>query len=137
MRIISIAAMFAACGVGMAAEPKLNCKDPQSNYEMKMCAAQELRLADGELKLAFERALKAAEEQYAIGKDTPGLENMPNMPEALRKVQRAWEAFRDENCAYQDLVYYGGTMAPLAVTSCRRVMTRARVKELNALVEPQ
>ena len=127
---------IASSTIAYAAESKLDCKDPQSNYEMKMCAARELKQAEGELKVAFKRALKAAEEQYATGRSTPGLENMPNMPRALRKAQRAWEVFRDANCSYQDLVYYGGTMAPLAVTSCLRDMTKTRVKELNELVDP-
>ena len=120
-----------------AAAPALNCADPQSNLEMKMCASRELSAAENDLKAAFERALKAAEEQYASVRREPGFETMPNMPEELRKTERAWEAFRDLNCGYQNLVYYGGSIAPLALTSCLRDMTKARVKELRDLVDPQ
>jgi uncharacterized protein YecT (DUF1311 family) len=137
MRIsIVIALAFVLSSVAQA-EPVANCKDPQSNLEMKMCAAQDLHAAENELKIAFERALKAAEDQYDSVLRDPGFEKMPNMPDALRKAEAAWEAFRDVNCDYQNLVYYGGSMASLAVTSCRLDMTKARVKELKDLVEPQ
>jgi uncharacterized protein YecT (DUF1311 family) len=119
-----------------AAQFQPNCQDPQSNLEMKMCASRELTAAEGELKIAFDNALKAAEEQYVSVRSEPGIERMPNMPEELRKAQRAWEAFREANCGYQNLVYYGGSMAPLAVTGCLRDMTKARTKELRDLVEP-
>jgi len=134
--VVAIVLLFAACGVAGAEERGPNCKDPQSNLEMKMCAGQALTQAEGELKIAWERALKAAEAQYDSVRRETGFEKMPNMPEALRKAEAAWEAFRDVNCDYQNLVYYGGSMASLAVTSCRLDMTKARVKELKDLVEP-
>jgi uncharacterized protein YecT (DUF1311 family) len=121
--------------MAIAAERTLNCKDPQSNLEMKMCASTDLAVAESELKVAYERALKAAESQFDSVRREAGFETMPNMPEELRKTQRAWETFRDLNCGYQNLVYYGGSMASLAVTGCRRDMTKARVKELTDLVE--
>src|SRR5690349_8976218 len=133
---ITIALTIALCGAAKAAEPVPNCKDPQSNLEMKMCASRELTAAEGELKIAFDNALKAAEEQYASVRSQPGFETMPNMPEELRKAERAWEAFRDLNCGYQTLVYYGGKMAWLAVTGGLLDMTKTRTKELRDLAEP-
>jgi uncharacterized protein YecT (DUF1311 family) len=133
---IIIALTVALCGVANAAAPVPNCKDPQSNLEMKMCASRELTQAEGELKIALDRAVKAAEEQYASVRAQPGFETMPNMPAELRKAQHAWEVFRDANCDYQNLVYYGGTMASLAVIGCRRDMTKARTKELRDLIQP-
>ena len=113
----------------------VNCADPQSNLEMKICTSQSLAKAESELSVAFEQALKGAQSQYDSVRDELGSERMPNMPEELRKVERSWEIFRDANCGYQTLVYYGGSMAPLAVLGCRLDMTKARIKELKDLVE--
>ena len=135
---IAAGVLFCLAFVGRAGAATFapNCADPQSNLEMKMCASQELKAAEGELKAAFDRALKAAIEQYGTVEHEPGFEKMPNMPDALRKAELAWETFRDLNCGYQNLVYYGGSMASLAVTSCLRDMTKARAKELSDLIEP-
>mgnify|MGYP000933126854 CR=1 FL=1 len=119
-----------------AAQPAPNCNDPQSNLEMKLCAARDLKSAEAELKTAFERALASAEGQYRSVEKEPGFERIPNMPEQLRRAQRAWEAYRDLNCDYRNLLYYGGSMAPLAVTGCLLDMTKARTKELNEFVDP-
>jgi uncharacterized protein YecT (DUF1311 family) len=136
MRMIFAAALcLVFVGSANAAAPMPNCADPQSNLEMKMCASQNLTKAEAELSVAFERALKAAESQYESVRHEPGFERMANMPDELRKAERAWETFRDINCGYQNLVYYGGSMASLAVTGCRLDMTKARVKELRDLVE--
>ena len=137
MHAIVAAALWLLLASGApAAAPKANCGDPQSNLEMKMCASQDLTKAEAELARAFERALQAAKAQYDSVRRDAGFETMPNMPEELRKVERAWEAFRDANCGYQSLIYYGGTMAPLAVIGCRLDMTKARIKELNDLADP-
>jgi uncharacterized protein YecT (DUF1311 family) len=136
MRMILAAPVCLALSSGaIAASPKANCADPQSNLEMKMCASENLTKADAELNQAFERALEAAKGQYESVRRDPGFESMPNMPDELRKVERAWMAFRDANCDYQNLVYYGGSMASLAVIGCRLDMTKARTKELKDLVE--
>ena len=130
MRVIVVAALCLILSNGAhAATPKANCADPQSNLEMKICASEDLTKAEAELARAFERALQAAKAQYESVRREAGFETMPNMPEELRKVERAWETFRDANCAYQSLVYYGGTMAPLAVIGCRLDMTKARSKD--------
>ena len=118
-----------------SAVARANCADPQSNLEMKICASENLTKAEGELNAAFERALQAAKAQYESVRRDPGFESMPNMPEELRKAQHAWESFRDANCGYQNLIYYGGSMASLAVIGCRLDMTKARIKELKDLVE--
>ncbi|MBI1212802.1 MAG: DUF1311 domain-containing protein [Alphaproteobacteria bacterium] len=130
------ALLLALTCAAYASEPIPDCNDPQSNFEMKMCAKRELTQAEAELKTAFQRALTAANTQYEMERHELGFENMPNMPEELRKTQNAWETYRDLNCGYQRLVYYGGSMASLAVTGCLRDMTRARTKELNDIADP-
>ena len=133
--IFGMALCLALSGSADAVALGANCADPQSNLEMKICTSQSLAKAESELSAAFERALADAQGQYESARHEPGSERMPNMPEELRKVERSWEIFRDANCGYQTLVYYGGSMAPLAVLGCRLDMTKARIKELKDLVE--
>ena len=135
MRMIFATALYLAVASTTGAVAAPNCADPQSNLEMKMCASANLTKAEAELNGAFERALQAATRQYESVRRDPGFEKMPNMPDELRKVERVWEAFRDANCGYQNLVYYGGSMASLAVIGCRLDLTKARIKELNDLVD--
>ncbi len=133
--ILAMTLCLALSSADAVAAPMANCADPQSNLEMKICASENLTKAEGELNAAFERAMQAAKAQYESVRRDPGFESMPNMPEELRRAQHAWESFRDANCAYQNLIYYGGSMASLAVIGCRLDMTKARVKELKDLVD--
>lgn len=129
MRLLAAALLLASSGVAHA----LDCKDPQSNYDMKYCAAEDLKKADAELNVAYKKALDEARKWYQSTKGSPGNETMPDSEAVLRDAQRAWVSFRDANCKYQYQIYYGGTHAPLAHALCMVDMTRARTKELRQL----
>ncbi len=118
----------------VAAAPTPNCTDPQSNYEMKLCAQREFETADKELNAVYGEAMKSAREQYRSTQREPGYEKMPDLEERLRKAQRAWLAFRDANCDYQYVIYYGGSMAGLSYIACKADMTKVRVKELKTMM---
>lgn len=130
MRLIA-AALLALASAGFA--HAADCKDPQSNYEMKVCAGEDFKKADAELNVAYNKAIAEARQLYRSTKATPGYENMPDSEAILRDAQRAWVSFRDANCKYQYQIYYGGTHAPLAQVLCMADMTKARVKELRQL----
>lgn len=115
------------------AAPAVNCKDPMSNAEMKMCAEQDWKKADAELNVAFGKALASARETYRSTRAMPGQQNMPDSEAMLRDAQRAWVTFRDANCKYQYQIYWGGSHAPLAYALCMADMTKARTKELRQL----
>ena len=131
MRLIAAAlALVAAAGTAHAAT---DCKDPQSNIEMKICAEQDWKKADAELNVAYDKAVAAARESYRSTKTNPGYENMPDSEAMLRDAQRAWVTFRDANCKYQYQVYYGGSHAGLAHLLCMADMTKSRRDELRQL----
>lgn len=115
------------------AAPALNCKDPMSNAEMKMCAEQDWKKADAALNVAYDKALASARETYRSTRAMPGQQNMPDSEGMLRDAQRAWVAFRDANCKYQYQVYWGGSHAGLAYLLCMADTTKARLKELRQL----
>jgi uncharacterized protein YecT (DUF1311 family) len=130
MRLVAVAILLAvSSGNGQAA----NCKDPQSNAEMKICAAEEWKKADAELNLAFDKAIAAAREDDANAKSNGAPAGRRSSEAMLRDAQRAWIAFRDANCAYQYQLYFGGSHAPLAHSICMGDMTTARLKELRQL----
>lgn len=130
--LIAISAALALTATSaLAAEPPLNCSNAQSNLEMKMCAQRDFEAADKELNAVF---TKAVAEARAINKDTTetvGGEKMPNLEQKLRATQRSWMAYRDGNCEYQSLMYWGGTHASLAYSLCMVDMTKSRTKELK------
>jgi uncharacterized protein YecT (DUF1311 family) len=130
---MALALSLAVAAPVFGAAPKLNCRDPQSNLEMKLCAQRELERADAELNAIYAQATKSARAQYRSLRDEVGYESMPDLEQALRKAQRAWISFRDANCEHRRLVYYGGSMASLVHTTCKADMTKARVKELKAI----
>lgn len=130
MRLVTAALLLLASGnIAQAAD----CKDPQSNYDMKTCAGEDFKKADAELNVAYGKAITEARKWYSSTKTAQGYENMPDNEAILRDAQRAWVSFRDANCKYQYQIYYGGSHAPLAQVLCMAEMTKARVKELRQL----
>ncbi len=130
MRLVTATLLLAASA---AAAHAADCTDPQSNYDMKMCANEDWKKADAELNAAYDKAIASARESYRSTRTAQGYENMPDSEAILRDAQRAWVSFRDANCKYQYQVYYGGTHAPLAHVLCMADMTKMRVKELRQL----
>jgi uncharacterized protein YecT (DUF1311 family) len=108
-----------------------NCKDPQSNLEMRMCADQELKQADVELNEIYTRAIAAAREQTRAGREY----GSPDLEALLREGERRWIAFREADCRYQYELYHGGTIAPLVELQCRLDLTKARAKELRVILD--
>jgi uncharacterized protein YecT (DUF1311 family) len=129
MRLITAAFLLAAS----AGTAHADCKDPQSNGEMKMCAEQDWKKAEAELNVAYGKAIAEARETYRSTKTMPGQQNMQDSEAMLRDAQRAWVSFRDANCKYQYQIYYGGSHAGLAYLLCMADMTKARLKELRQL----
>jgi uncharacterized protein YecT (DUF1311 family) len=130
MRLVTATLLLAAsAGIAHAAD----CRDPQSNYDMKVCANEDWKKADGELNAAYRKALAEARKSDRSTKSVQGYESMPDSEAMLRDAQRAWVSFRDANCKYQYQIYYGGSHAPLAHVLCMADMTKARVKELRQL----
>ena len=131
MRLVTATLLLAVSAT--TAHAATDCKDPQTNYDLKRCAYEDWQKADAELNVAYNKALAEARKSYRQMRTVQGYENMPDSEAMLRDAQRAWVSFRDANCKYQYQVYYSGTHAPLAHVLCMADMTKARRDELRKL----
>jgi uncharacterized protein YecT (DUF1311 family) len=115
-----------------AQDPQLNCRDPQAQQEMNMCAAQDAERADAELNAVYRTAIAAAQ---AADRDYAGVSggqgNGPGEEATLREAERAWVSFRDATCRLESFEARGGSMQPMIDGGCRATMTRARAAELR------
>ena len=84
---------------------------------MNFCAAKDFEKADAALNAAWslirKDAIKASD-----GSDP------------LLAGQRAWLNYRDQQCDAESLIFEGGSLQPLIISSCRARMTRDRTEEL-------
>ncbi len=117
-----------------SADPDWNCADPGPQQEMNYCAAQEYRKADVALNAQWKRTA-AHMKQRDAGQDS-GDENPPEHFASLLAAQRAWITYRDAHCQTAGHLFYGGTMEPLIVSTCKTGLTQERTHQLKLLIEP-
>ena len=127
---IALAALAGAQAV--PAETTPDCRDPQNQADMNLCAAIAFRNADAELNAAYRDAVahargadRAAAAYLNEGDDRPGEES------SLREAQRAWVAFRDAHCRLQGYEARGGSMEPMLYDGCRAALARERSAQLR------
>lgn len=84
---------------------------------MNYCAAQDFKKADAALNAAWSLIRKDAI-QASDGSDP------------LLAGQRAWLEYRDQQCDAESLIFEGGSLQPLIISSCRAHMSRDRTEEL-------
>lgn len=99
-------------------------EENQSTAGMNMCADQAYTLADKELNLVYQGAVKANS-----GRDENEVETLKR----LKAAQRAWITFRDTNCQLQGTSMLGGSGEGPVVGGCLVSTTLDRVKELTEL----
>ncbi|MER3432720.1 MAG: hypothetical protein C4288_04640 [Leptolyngbya sp. ERB_1_1] len=97
---------------------KVNCRNPQTQFDMNLCASESARTADRQLNLAYQKAI-------AKFKGTPQ-ENQ------LATAQSAWIKFRDADCAFERDRFKGGSIAPMVYAGCVTRLTQQRTKELES-----
>lgn len=133
MRFVSAFLAAAVASVAMTAlaqEPKVNCKDPQTQMEMTYCAEQDFNAADKALNAEYQKTRKATK-----GRDADAEPNLKGAEDALVKAQRAWVAYRDAQCTSYGYQARGGSMEPQLIYSCQANLTRRRTAELKELTE--
>jgi uncharacterized protein YecT (DUF1311 family) len=112
-----------------AQQPRPDCKEPQTQADMTICAGLDLADADTALNAQYQVTRKTLKERDAgVSTELKGGE------EALIKAQRAWLSYRDAQCASVGFQARGGSMEPMRVSSCEADLTRKRTAELKALV---
>jgi uncharacterized protein YecT (DUF1311 family) len=122
-------ALFA---LAAAAEPKLNCDDPQTQMEINLCAAEDYKQADAELNRQWTATAARMREQdkaaYAPKDGRPGYYA------ALLEAQRAWIRFRDLECRVEGYAMRGGSAEPMMISGCLAAVTKARTAQLKEIV---
>ena len=125
--------MIAALLLMAAAEPQWNCKDPQAQLEMNMCAYRDFERADAAMNVQW-RTVVVAMREADRGVDRKN-DQQPLHYDTLLAAQRAWLTFRDQHCTLASFEARGGSMQPMLVSGCKVELTRARTKQLRDLVE--
>ena len=113
---------------GSANEP--DCRDPQTQTEMNICAGIDYRAADRELNDVYGRVRQIVREQ-----DDALPANLRGIEKTLIEGQRGWIAYRDGHCGVVGAEARGGTMESLLVSSCMADLTRKRTTELQSLLQ--
>ncbi|MBW4537518.1 MAG: DUF1311 domain-containing protein [Myxacorys chilensis ATA2-1-KO14] len=98
-----------------------DCRDPQTQQDMNLCAANASQAADRALNQVYRR-VQSAYDRTALGN-------------LLVEAQLAWIKFRDENCKFAQQRYAGGSIAPMIEQSCIERLTRQRTEELESFLE--
>jgi uncharacterized protein YecT (DUF1311 family) len=122
-------AVFAAAPTGLAAQEP-DCRDPQTQAAMNICAGRDHEAADRALNRAYRELRPALQERgRELGSSLGGIEA------ALVAGQRGWIAYRDGHCAVAGAEARGGAMEPHLVTTCKAELARHRARELNELLD--
>ena len=115
-----------------AEEP--DCRDPQSQLAMNVCAGIDFEHADADLNRVYREEVAAARE--ADREIDRSSDQRPTSEAVLREAQRAWVIFRDAHCRYEGYgEARGGTMEPMVYSGCRARLTRERIAQLSPPAE--
>ncbi len=95
-----------------------NCRDPQTQTDMNICAAQDYTRADKKLNQTYQA--------YRAKLDT-------KQQQDLKVVQLAWLKYRDLHCEFATRDSEGGSIHALEVSTCLTEKTRQRTEDLNCL----
>lgn len=93
------------------------CENPQDQIALNQCAADEYAAADQALNATYKQIAKR------LSDDQPTLK-------LLKKAQRAWITFRDEECAFSSSAARGGSIESMVIANCKTLRTNERNKQL-------
>ena len=124
-----ILALLLAAAV--AAQQQPDCKDPETQADMNICAGRAFKAADAVMNRAYDvvvarmkRLDKSVDRTY---------DDRPGYYAALLDSQRAWLKFRDSYCVVEGYYVRGGTMEPMVVSGCYEELTKQRTEQLQEL----
>jgi len=112
--------LIAFCGPALAEEPQVDCDNAMTQTDMNICSYQDYQAADVELNETYAWAMDRAKGYGQTAAD------------ALRAAQRAWIPYRDAACEAEAVLYEGGSIQPLIVSSCLASLTRQRTDEMRS-----
>ena len=133
MRFLILSLAVVAFGAALAPSVQaqdVNCKEPQTQLDMTICAKKDWEVADAELNAAYKAAMAAMKQT-----DSYLSADLMGAAETLKAAQRAWIPFRDKACESYGFLARGGSMEPMLVLQCRADLTRQRTSELKDLAQ--
>ncbi|MFQ6553291.1 lysozyme inhibitor LprI family protein [Aestuariibius insulae] len=98
---------------------------------MVYCLGEELDWWDARLNVIYQDMMAGAQKIDAE-LETVGSNLLPRA-ESLRAMQRAWIAYRDANCRYEQSLWGGGTGAGPAISACRLRRTAEQTLYLETI----
>jgi len=130
---IIVAAILPASGVGAQEDPKVNCDDQLTQFDMNYCANEEYVEADTALNAAYKTVMSHMAETDKELTESMGA-SYAGAVETLKKAQRAWIGYRDGQCQLSGYSARGGSMEPMLVSQCLAGLTKKRTQELKDLL---
>lgn len=112
-----IASSFSIAVPAIAQEP--DCKDPQTQSDMTICAGRDYQKADKSLNASYSKIRERLADDEPVRK-------------ALLEAQRAWIKFRDAECAFSTMGTEGGSIQPMLKAMCLTELTEQRIQQLDA-----
>lgn len=108
---------------------EVDCKSPQTQLAMNICAGRDFEAADATLNTEY---AKARNYMKSIDGNLPAQEK--GAAKALLEAQRAWITYRDLACTAEGFVVKGGSMEPMVISECKTRLTRHRIDDLQQLI---
>jgi uncharacterized protein YecT (DUF1311 family) len=110
-----------------------DCDEDSPQQMLNMCAANAAQSADAELKGQWK--LTATEMKRRDAGVDRKYDQQPGHFATLLASQRAWLAYRDQQCLVESFELRGGSGAPQIHGGCLHRLTRERLAQLKALIE--
>ncbi len=114
----------------LLAQGQVNCKNPQTQTEMTICAGLDYKAADVELNRAYKSAMVVMKDM-----DAHLPPKLKGAVKTLRAAQRAWILYRDKACEAHGFMARGGSMESMLVGHCLAELTRKRTRGLKDLAK--
>jgi uncharacterized protein YecT (DUF1311 family) len=128
LKIIGILFLLSG-GVAQAQDsPEPDCKNPQTQLDMNLCADAAAEKADAALNAEY-KLVRAAAKSWDANLDAAD----KGAEKALIAAQRAWIAYPDTECALEGFSAAGGSMQPMIISGCVERLTTARTSELKTI----
>ncbi len=115
---------FEEC-IGAAAEDCME-RNGSATVVMSACYGAETDWWDARLNEIYSGVMAEAKGMVRVHG-----EHAPSQAEALRRMQRAWIAYRDETCSYEASLWGGGTGSGPAFNACLMRMTAEQGRYLD------
>ena len=129
-----IAAAILILMAAQAEEPRIDCKSPNTQYDMNMCAGYRADRADAALNRQWSKT-KAVMAKRDAQEATMRADGDPSYADALVASQRAWLGFRDAECKVESYSMRHGSAQSLEYSECMATLTADRTRQLAQLAK--